>query len=319
MKNFTLILFLSLLHFNVFAQSNQKQKWNNSSCGTLSFFEDSLLIHIQENTFALKEASIGGEVNIEVTLYADYFDMLKGDIQMKDQKGIYVSGGMYDIKVTYEGEKTVFQKPVKVSYISDGINHFDGFRFNDQQKKWDNLKGPVLDYASTNSSSDDWGALQPQSSEQEGWDDGVSDWGWSAESEIASQWLYKTMNINSNGLYNYDYLIDKEELITYKVKVEEKNINKIYVYYPHLNTVIYYNVNSDSIVEDFALVDTDLSNVRIFTFDLLKNDKTKVWIGEIDSGVQLNLSPNKKLNYISFEISAHSLSKAAFDTHMSSL
>ncbi|KXX70507.1 hypothetical protein [Flammeovirga sp. SJP92] len=310
-------LFFALLHFNIFAQSIQQQKWTNTSCGTLSFFEDSLLLHIQENSFNLNEFNTD-EVDITVKLYANYYDMLSDDIQMKDQNGIYISGGMYDIQVTAKGKKVNYQKEIKVSYISDGTDHFNGYQFDAIKKRWNNLNSPVLDYASTNTTSDDWGALQPRATNFEGFIEGEDDWGdeWS-EGYAESQWLYKTMNIKGNGLFNYDYLIGQSELITYQVKVTNKELKKIYVYYPHLNTVIYYYINSDNIVEDFALVDTDLSNIRIFTFDPLK-EKDKVKIGEINKSQLLKLS-KEKLNTIEFEVSEHPLSKATLDQKFASI
>ncbi|WP_044210373.1 hypothetical protein [Flammeovirga sp. OC4] len=321
MKNFTLILFLTLQYFSVHSQSIQQQEWNNSSCGTLGFFEDSLLLHIKENTFHINDPNVK-EVDITIKMYANYYDMLLDDIQMKDQNGIYVSGGMYSIQVTANGQKVDFQKDIKVSYISDGNDHYNGFQYNVQDKKWDNLKNPVLDYASNNSTSEDWGALKPkQGNLEEGFSDESDDWGseWSSWTEGASNsvWLYKTMNIKGNGLYNYDYLIGKEELITYQLKIENKNIDKVYAYYPHLNTIIYYTVNSENIVNDFVLVDASLSNVKLFSFNPLTN-KEKVEIGELSEGELLKLS-SEKMNSIKFKTTIVPLSKASLDEKIASI
>ncbi|MBD0401372.1 hypothetical protein IC221_08245 [Flammeovirga sp. EKP202] len=321
MKNFTLILFLTLQYFSVHSQSIQQQKWNNSSCGTLSFFEDSLLLHIKENTFHISDPNVK-EVDISIKMYANYYDMLLDDIQMKDHNGIYVSGGMYSIQVTANGQKIDFQKDIKVSYISDGTDHYNGFQYNTQDKKWDSLNAPILDYATTNSTSEDWGALKPRESYlAEGFSDESDDWDadWSswAEGSSNSDWLYKTMNIKGNGLYNYDYLIGKDELITYQLKIENKNINKVYAYYPHLNTVIYYTVNSDNIVDDFVLVDASLSNVRLFTFNPL-TDKGQAEIGEMSKSELLQLS-KEKLNSIKFKTTIVPLSKASLDEKFASL
>lgn len=312
MKTLHFTIFLLIYNCSLFAQSTQEQEWNNQSCGTLSFFEDSLLLHLPKDAFYKNDKLILGNVNIKVELYSNYFDMLRGHIPMKDESGLYVSGGMYQLFITKKGEEVTFGKEIQVSYISDGNDKFNAYVLDQSSSQWNTLPTPVLDYARGNSSSNskDWGALSPQEANP----DMIEDvWG----SSISSEWMYKTMNISGNGLYNYDYLIGKKELITYAVKIDNTDINELYVHYPCLNTVIYYSVDKEGYVLDFSLLNTDLSKVRIFTLTPSK-DKKKCRVGELSKASILALS-TKKENQINFIYSEVNFTKNALDNNLSSL
>lgn len=322
MKTLHFILILLSYTFNISAQSTQEQDWNNQNCGTLSFFEDSLLLHIPKDAFHENNKTIVGDVNIKVELYANYFDMLRKDIPMKDKSGLYVSGGMYQITVTKDDQEVTFHKELQVSYISDGINRFNAYKLDNNSLEWEKLSSPVLDYASKSSSSnsDDWGNLSPQNTEtsDDEWGDDIGGWGIDLESyKQISDWLYKTMNISSNGIYNYDYLINNENLITYNIKVNNPDIHLIYVQYPHLNTVVYYDINQEGYAKEFSLINTDLSNVRIFTYSFLKGTK-RIKFGEVPAVSILSLSSQKE-NIISFDFSEIPFTKTSLDQNLSSL
>ncbi|WP_281615036.1 hypothetical protein [Flammeovirga sp. SubArs3] len=318
MKTLRLIILTLLVSITSFAQSTQSQQWDNNTCGTLSFFSDSLLLHIPQNAFAIEEGAIKGELDVRVKLYANYFDMLEGGIPMKDDQGIYVSGGMYDIEISYKNQKVKYIKPVEVSYISDGIDKFNGYAFNQTSNSWNKLEQDILDYASEESLNDDWGALSPNlDTTDDDWGSDDMDFdGWSTEYTAVNNWLYKTMNITTNGLYNYDYLVDNEKLVAYQLQVEDKEINKVYVHYQDLNTVVYYDVNDQGSVQEFALIDTDLSNVTIFTFK--KKNDTQATMGEVSLEETLKLD-KEKVNVLKFKYSTISLDKNTLDQSLSSI
>lgn len=242
-------------------------------------------IYIQEKAFITSDGKVcSSEIIIKYRELYNPLDMIVSGIPMdfEDEKGKHTleSGGMFEIYAECGGKslKLAKNKKIQVRFaVYENIEGLDVFIFDKKSRKWRKINNTVTDFGAqtgNNKGRDLWGTPSPPPfrqldkwNEEEFWGDDdwegdeISDWEEYIEKETQ---IFKSMDIDQMGLYNYDRILKENDRIpiiaNFKLKNIEGEINKIYVVYEGINSVLYYYKNDWK--ETFALLPR--SDYKIF-------------------------------------------------------
>ncbi|AZQ65092.1 hypothetical protein EI427_23025 [Flammeovirga pectinis] len=298
------------------AQKVFKQTISITQCKTIVIEGSDVTLHIAPNTFINQDdALINENISVELVLYKDYYDMLFADIPMHDSNGNYISGGMFDITFKSNNIPLKFIKEVTVEYVADETDYavYKGYQLDKVNNTWNELNVPVLNYA-TNVASDaaDWGSSPISTTPEivEGWDDEDCWCGEEADGLIA---VAKTLGIKSNGLYNYDYIIDNEDFVPLLVKVSTE-IKRIYVHYKGLNTLLYYDVEDTGSVKDFGFLNSvQKADITVF-YKMNTKRLNQIVIGKMTNNIDRMVANKNTISALVFEINQYPVQKSSFKT-----
>ncbi|MBB6462614.1 hypothetical protein [Flammeovirga kamogawensis] len=295
------------------AQEIIKSSISTKSCTTISMGVEEIKLHIAPNSFKNQDGDfVNSDISIVMQLYKDYYDMLFADIPMHDKKGNYISGGMFEITFLSKNTPLKVVREVIVEFPSDEMDNavYKGFKLDKEESEWNELHSPVLNYATNIASDDDdWG-----SSAIESINEGNGEWGddcWCGEESETFKFIGKTLGIKSNGLYNYDYIMDNEDFVPLLVKVS-KDIDKVYVHYKGLNTLLYYNVENDGLVGNFGfLKSVKRSDITVF-YKKGSQNTDQIVIGKMTNKIDELLSDKNITYQLVFDINNYPVQKSKF-------
>ncbi len=287
---FSLMLISASLTFGWSAPTFTTFNATPHDCNALQFKSGSR-IYVPENAFVYSNGKLCTEpVQIKYREIHTTLDMVMHNTSMKfkDASGKIVnleSGGMFEIYAFSNGEelKLAKDKTIQVRFASQNeIEGLEGYFFNTSTNLWEKLSDPVINIGiqTNNGNTDDlWGSGPPVSFEQDEfseWD--VDDWcddcdsewdewgGWGDFVESQPE-IFKAMNIEEMGLYNYDRILEEEDRIpimaNFKIKGMPSDLNKIYVAYEGINSVLYFY--KEEWKDKFALLPR--SDYKIFAVD----------------------------------------------------
>ena len=257
-------------------------------------------IFIPDNAFVLKKnGQICGEnIKIKYREFHSQADMVANNIPMnflQEKKNKQLeSGGMFQILAECNGQDLELAKgkQIQVRFASkNDLDNLDAFYF-DAKKGWQLLNTPVTDFSvrNTRQNAELWGNVPPQTnigsatsgniemvSIQVNPDDPYT----TLDSVILVSnmrlpGIFKGMNVEKMGLYNYDRILCDTESVhfaaNFKLKgSEEKIASTVFVAYKDINSVIYYYPADWP--ERFALLPR--KDLKIFT--MLKDGRIAIF------------------------------------------
>jgi len=250
-------------------------------------------INVPENAFVTSDGKVcSSEIIIKYRELHNQLDMIVSGISMdfEDEKGKHTleSGGMFEIYAECGGKslKLAKNKKIQVRFaVYENIEGLDVFIFDKDSKKWRKINNPVTDFGAqteNNKGRDLWGTPSVPPFGLFDNDEWNEEGNWEEYIEKETQ-IFKSMDIDQMGLYNYDRILKEDDripiLANFKLKNIEGVINKIYVVYEGINSVLYYYKNDWK--ETFALLPR--SDYKIFAIGsdgrvalLTETDKKKI-------------------------------------------
>lgn len=256
-------------------------------------------IFIPVGAFVLKKDGkvCNGKVTIQYREFHSQADIIAANIPMDfmqgKQKTQLESGGMFQILADCEGQELELAKGKKihVRFASrNDLENLDAFYF-DPKKGWQLLNAPVTDFSvrEGNNNSDLWGRapqwageggfiistqiIEVQANPDDPYDtyDSVI-----VATSLRMPGIFKGMNIDKMGLYNYDRILNEAGSIPiaadFKIKGSgEKVTTTVFVTYADINSVIYYPPADWK--EKFALLPR--KDLKIFT--MLKDGSVAIF------------------------------------------
>ncbi|OFY64048.1 MAG: hypothetical protein A3H98_04075 [Bacteroidetes bacterium RIFCSPLOWO2_02_FULL_36_8] len=191
-------------------------------------------------------------------------EIITADITMKYFEGKLrkdlVTSGMFEVYAICEKE-TLALKPGKTINVFFAVENVEtktiAYRYDFTNSVWNNYNSPVADLSATSMYSDSvnqlWGSSPVPSlndSSQIRGEDGEeydieSGRRWEYENALKNN-AFKSLEIDSFGLYNYDYILDKENYVPivadFKILNQKAPLTRmVYVVYPHINSVLYFS------------------------------------------------------------------------------
>lgn len=170
-----------------------------------------------------------------------------------------VTAGMFEIYALCEKE-TLSLKPGKTIQVFFSVENVEpktnAYRYDYVTGTWDYYQSPVSDLPATTTESDSlnklWGSTpiplvndSASMLDEDGMEfDMESRRRWEYEENLKMN-AFKSLKIDSFGLYNYDYILDKENEVPivadFRLLNQNTSLqNTVYVVYPQVNSVLYF-------------------------------------------------------------------------------
>ncbi len=271
MKKTLLLLFVSV--FAIFEISAMQIKnvpftsydLNQQQCNGL-LHKSGSRIYVPENAFVLPNGQKCGnnitikyrELRTTLDMVISHTPMIYEDASGKDHT--LESGGMFEVYAECNGKELKLNKGKKIQIrfaMDKMMKNLGGFLFDKKKKKWKKINNAIVDYGVETNAKDVekfWGSPAPPAFEQFSQED---EWGeeafFDAEFNEFGGWddfveqkpeIFKGMDIDEMGLYNYDRILKEEDripiLANFKLRGIEGKVNKIFVAYTGINSVLYF-------------------------------------------------------------------------------
>ncbi|MFQ3576076.1 MAG: hypothetical protein SNJ77_06535 [Cytophagales bacterium] len=269
--------------------------YKSSNCNSFIYHTGSIIV-IPEDAF-MTEASVACEGDIIINYREIHHpsQMIGNNLNMftfdaKGKKQLLESSGMFEIEaICKSSNKSLkLKKGKKIDVFFKTFNPIPDvvlWQFSNKSKSWIRKKQSITDLASNKLANDatEWGGERIPVQIEGGSDnfDGemiymtpeeykkyLADQRERVRRDSLEREIFKAIQIDEMGLYNCDRIIEEESipLIAGFSVPGGAEINKIYVVYRQLNTVIYYSLSNDM---PFQLLKTN--NIEIIAIDQNSN------------------------------------------------
>lgn len=259
-------------------------EYNNSTCNGYQFTSGSF-IFIPENAFCFEDGTLcSDKVIIKYREFHTQVDILVAGLNMlakiNGKDATLESIGMFEIKAECKGKPVDLCNGKSVQVRMKCIRNLpnvSAYKYDEIQKRW-NVSGKVFDFSFDNdkpyAENNRWGntPVNPiDSADQEMVDEKTGEtlivrvFGPGYIRYPIYDGIFKAMNVQSMGTYNYDGVINDKDAIPmipeFVINTGEPIGENVYVAYENRNTLV--NYNQSDFAERFVLLNT--KGIKMFT------------------------------------------------------